>query len=248
MRILVPVKRVIDFNVRIRVRPDGSGVETNGVKMAINPFDEIAVEEAVALKEAGKAEEVIAVSVGSSAAVEILRTALAMGADRAILVKADEGLEPLTIAKLLREIVRQQGCELVIAGKQAIDGDNNQTGQMLAGLLGWAQATFASRLDIESGRARVTREIDGGLQTVGIRLPAVVTADLRLNEPRFIALPDIMRAKRKPVSEIDAISLGVDLTPRLKLLHTAEPLARASGMRLNSPAELVSRLREEGVI
>ena len=248
MRILVPVKRVIDFNVRIRVRPDGSGVETNGVKMAINPFDEIAVEEAVALKEAGKADEVIAVSVGSSAAVETLRTALAMGADRAILVKAEDGLEPLTIAKLLCEVVRQESCDLVIAGKQAIDGDNNQTGQMLAGLLGWSQATFASHLDIEDGRARVTREIDGGLQTVSIGLPAVVTADLRLNEPRFVALPDIMRAKRKPVSEIDAQSLGVDLTPRLKVLHTAEPLARSGGTRLNSPAELVARLREEGVV
>lgn len=248
MRILVPVKRVIDFNVRIRVRADGSGVETNGVKMAINPFDEIAVEEAVSLKEAGVADEVVVVSVGSASAVETLRTALAMGADRAILVRTEEGLEPLTVAKLLREIVRQQECDLVIAGKQAVDGDNNQTGQMLAGLLGWGQATFASEVRIADGRAQVTREIDGGLQTVSVKLPAAITADLRLNEPRYVALPDIMRAKRKPLVEVDAAGLGVDLAPRLKVLATTEPMTRQAGLKLGSAAELAARLRAEGVV
>lgn len=247
MRILVPVKRVVDFNVRIRVRPDGSGVETAGVKMAINPFDEIAVEEAVRLKEAGTAEEVIAVSVGSQAAVETLRTALAMGADRAILVRAEDGLEPLTVAKLLREIARREDCSLVVAGKQAIDDDNNQTGQMLAGLLGWAQATFASAISIKDGRAWVTREVDGGMQTVSLKLPAVITADLRLNSPRYVALPDIMRAKRKQVTEVDAVGLGIDLSPRLRVLGTSEPAVRRAGVQLNSAAELAACLREQGV-
>lgn len=248
MRILVPVKRVIDFNVRIRVRPDGSGVETSGVKMAINPFDEIAVEQAVSMKEAGTAVEVIAVSCGSTSAIETLRTALAMGADRAILVKTEGGLEPLAIAKLLREIVRRENCTMVIAGKQSIDDDNNQTGQMLAGLLGWGQATFASAVGIEDGRARVTREVDGGLQTVSVKLPAVITADLRLNSPRYVALPDIMRAKRKQVTEVDGTSLGIDLEPRLRVLGTTEPPVRRAGVRLTSVADLAARLHEEGIV
>lgn len=248
MRILVPVKRVIDFNVRIRVRPDGSGVETHGVKMAINPFDEIAVEEAVRLREAGTASEVVAVSVGSASAVETLRTALAMGADRAVLVKAEDGLEPLAVAKLLAAIARREDCTLAIAGKQAIDDDNNQTGQMLAGLLGWSQATFASAVSIEGGRARVTREVDGGSQTVSVLLPAVITADLRLNAPRYIALPDIMKAKRKQVSEVDAASLGVDTAARLRVLTTTEPAVRSAGVMLASAAELADRLRAEGVV
>jgi electron transfer flavoprotein beta subunit len=248
MRILVPVKRVIDFNVRIRVRPDGSGVETAGVKMAINPFDEIAVEEAVRMREAGVATEVIAVSVGSVAAVETLRTALAMGADRAVLVKAEDGLEPLAVAKLLAAIARREECGLLIAGKQAIDDDNNQTGQMLAGLLGWSQATFASAITIDEGRARVTREVDGGSQTVSLALPAVITADLRLNAPRYVALPDIMKAKRKQVSEVESASLGVDITPRLRVLATTEPAVRSAGVRLANAAELAEKLRAEGVV
>ena len=248
MRILVPVKRVIDFNVRIRVRPDGSGVETAGVKMAINPFDEIAVEEAVRLREAGIATEIVAVSVGAATSVETLRTALAMGADRAVLVKTEDGLEPLAVAKLLAAIAKREDCTLVIAGKQAIDDDSNQTGQMLAGLLGWSQATFASALTIDNGRARVTREVDGGLQTVSLALPAVVTADLRLNAPRFVALPDIMKAKRKQVAEVDAQSLGIDITPRLRVLATTEPAVRSAGVRLATASELVERLRAEGVV
>ena len=248
MRILVPVKRVIDFNVRIRVRPDGSGVETAGVKMAINPFDEIAVEEAVGMREAGVATEVVAVSVGSAAAVETLRTALAMGADRAVLVKTEDGLEPLAVAKLLAAIARREECGLLIAGKQAIDDDSNQTGQMLAGLLGWSQATFASAITIDDGRARVTREVDGGSQTVSLTLPAVITADLRLNAPRYVALPDIMKAKRKQVSEVESASLGVDITPRLRVLTTTEPVVRSAGVRLSNAAELAEKLRAEGVV
>ena len=248
MHILVPVKRVIDFNVRIRVRPDGSGVETAGVKMAINPFDEIAVEEAVRMREAGVATEVVAVSVGPVAAVETLRTALAMGADRAVLVKAEDGLEPLAVAKLLAAIARREECGLLIAGKQAIDDDNNQTGQMLAGLLGWSQATFASAITIDEGRARVTREVDGGSQTVSLALPAVITADLRLNAPRYVALPDIMKAKRKLVSEVESASLGVDITPRLRVLATTEPAVRSAGVRLANAAELAEKLRAEGVV
>ena len=248
MRILVPVKRVIDFNVRIRVRPDGSGVETAGAKMAINPFDEIAVEEAVRMREAGVATEVVAVSVGSAAAVETLRTALAMGADRAVLVKTEDGLEPLAVAKLLAAITRREECGLLIAGKQAIDDDSNQTGQMLAGLLGWSQATFASAITIDNGRARVTREVDGGSQTISLALPAVITADLRLNAPRYVALPDIMKAKRKQVSEVESASLGVDITPRLRVLTTTEPAARSAGVRLSNAAELAAKLRAEGVV
>ncbi len=248
MRILVPVKRVIDFNVRIRVRPDGSGVETAGVKMAINPFDEIAVEEAVRMREAGVATEVVAVSVGSAAAVETLRTALAMGADRAVLVKTEDGLEPLAVAKLLAAIARREECGLLIAGKQAIDDDSNQTGQMLAGLLGWSQATFASAITIDNDRARVTREVDGGSQTISLALPAVITADLRLNAPRYVALPDIMKAKRKPLAEVDAASLGVDITPRLRVLTTTEPAVRSAGVRLSNAAELAEKLRAEGVV
>lgn len=248
MRILVPVKRVVDFNVRIRVRPDGSGVETAGVKMAINPFDEIAVEEAVRLREAGVAGEVLVVSVGPAAAVETIRTALGMGADRGLLLRADAPLEPLAIARLLREIVQREGCDLVIAGKQAIDDDCNQTGQMLAGLLGWGQATFASRLVLEGGEALVTREIDGGLQTVRLALPAVVTTDLRLNTPRYVTLPHIMRAKKKPVAEMEATALGLDLAPRLRVLGVEEPAARNGGVILGSAAELAERLEAEGVI
>ena len=248
MRILVPVKRVIDFNVRIRVRADGSGVETAGVKTSINPFDEIAVEEAVRLREAGQADEVLVVSVGPAAALETVRTALAMGADRGLLVRSDAAIEPLGIAKLLREIVRREACDLVIAGKQAIDGDSNQTGQMLAGLLGWAQATFASRLQLEQGSAVVTREIDGGLQTLRLKLPAVVTSDLRLNVPRYVGLPDVMRSKKKQVAELTPEQLGIDIAPRLRVLAVTEPATRSAGIRLGSAAELAQRLVDDGVL
>ncbi|MGN7870866.1 electron transfer flavoprotein subunit beta/FixA family protein [Paracoccus sp. 22332] len=252
MKILIPVKRVIDYNVKARVRADGSGVDLANVKMSMNPFDEIAVEEAIRLKEAGKAEEVIAVSIGVRQAAETLRTALAMGADRAILVVASEDvhqdIEPLAVAKILRAVVEAEQPRLVIAGKQAIDNDMNATGQMLAALLGWGQATFASRLEIEGDSAKVTREVDGGLQTISVGLPAVVTADLRLNEPRYASLPNIMKAKKKPLEEKTAADYGVDVSPRLEIVSTREPEGRKAGIRVGSADELVSKLKEAGVI
>lgn len=245
MKILVPVKRVVDYNVKIRIKPDGSGVETANVKMSMNPFDEIAVEEAIRLKEKGTASEIIAVSIGPQKAQETLRTALAMGADRAILVKTDVAVEPLTVAKILKRVTEQEGPGLVILGKQAIDDDSNQTGQMLAGLLGWPQGTFASEIAPENGQLKVTREVDGGLQTVSLNLPAVATVDLRLNEPRYASLPNIMKAKSKPLLEIDPAEFGIDLEPRIKILTTQEPPARQAGAKVESVTELVHKLREE---
>ena len=251
MKVLVPVKRVIDYNVKARVKADGSGVDLANVKMSMNPFDEIAVEEAIRLKEAGKAEEVIAVSIGVKQAAETLRTALAMGADRAILVVAaddvHQDIEPLAVAKILKAVVDQEQPKLVIAGKQAIDNDMNATGQMLAALLGWGQATFASKLDIEGDAAKVTREVDGGLQTIEVKLPAIVTADLRLNEPRYASLPNIMKAKKKPLDEKTAGDYGVDVTPRLTVVKTTEPEGRKAGIKVGSVDELVAKLKEAGV-
>ncbi|MFC5418081.1 MAG: electron transfer flavoprotein subunit beta [Stutzerimonas stutzeri] len=248
MKILVPVKRVVDYNVKIRVKGDGSGVELANVKMSMNPFDEIAVEEALRLKEAGKATEVIVVSVGPAQAAETIRTGLAMGADRGILVKTDAATEPLAVAKLLKKVVEQETPELVILGKQAIDDDCNQTGQMLAALLGWPQGTFASKVVLDGGSADVTREVDGGLQTVQLKLPAIVTTDLRLNEPRYASLPNIMKAKKKPLDETTPEALGVDIAPRLKVLKTAEPAGRSAGVKVANAAELVSKLKTAGVI
>ena len=248
MKILVPVKRVGDYNVKIRVKGDGSGVELANVKMSMNPFDEIAVEEALRLKEAGKATEVIVVSVGPAQAAETIRTGLAMGADRGILVKTDAPTEPLAVAKLLKKVVEQETPELVILGKQAIDDDCNQTGQMLAALLGWPQGTFASKVVLDGGSADVTREVDGGLQTVQLKLPAIVTTDLRLNEPRYASLPNIMKAKKKPLDETTPETLGVDVSPRLKVLKTAEPAGRSAGVKVANAAELVSKLKTAGVI
>jgi Electron transfer flavoprotein, beta subunit len=245
MKLLVCVKRVVDFNVKIRVKPDGSGIELSNVKMSMNPFDEIAVEEAVRLKEQGKASEIVAVSIGPQQAGETLRTALAMGADRGLLVKTEAAVEPLAVAKLLRGVVEQEKPDLVILGKQAIDDDCNQTGQMLAALLGWPQGTFASRVNLNGGALEVTREVDGGLQTVGLRLPAIVTTDLRLNEPRYASLPNIMKAKKKPLDETSPEALGVDVSPRLKVLKTAEPGGRKAGVKVASVAELVSKLKTE---
>jgi Electron transfer flavoprotein, beta subunit len=245
MKILVPVKRVVDYNVKIRVRPDGSGVELANVKMSMNPFDEIAVEEALRLKEAGKAEEVVAVSVGPAKAEETLRTALAMGADRAILIETDAVVEPLAVAKLLKAVVGEEKPDLVILGKQAIDDDSNQTGQMLAALLGWGQATFASKLELGDGKADVTREVDGGLQTISVKLPAIVTTDLRLNEPRYASLPNIMKAKKKPLDKKTPADLGVDIAPRLEVLKTEEPGGRKAGVKVGSVAELVDKLKNE---
>ncbi|MBP2448080.1 electron transfer flavoprotein subunit beta/FixA family protein [Rhizobium leguminosarum] len=249
MKILVPVKRVVDYNVKIRVKPDGTGVELANVKMSMNPFDEISVEEALRLKEAGKCEEVIVVSIGPAKAEETLRTALAMGADRAILVETDDAVEPLTVAKILKGIVDAEQPGLVIVGKQAIDDDSNQTGQMLAALLGSAQATFASKIEIETpgsgGKAQVTREVDGGLQTIEITLPAVITSDLRLNEPRYASLPNIMKAKKKPLDKKIPADFGVDTTPRLKVLKTEEPSGRKAGVKVKSVTELVDRLKNE---
>ncbi|MFT3759181.1 electron transfer flavoprotein subunit beta/FixA family protein [Thauera sp.] len=245
MKILVPVKRVVDYNVKVRVKSDNSGVELAGVKMSINPFDEIAVEEAVRLREAGTATEVVAVSCGTAAAQETLRGALAMGADRAILVETDAELQPLAVARLLKAVAEREQPTLVICGKQAIDDDANQTGQMLAGLLGWAQATFASKLVPDGGKTRVTREIDGGLETIELSLPAVVTADLRLNEPRYATLPNIMKAKKKPLDVLPAAGLGVDVAPRLRHVRHAEPAARKGGVKVADVAELVNKLRNE---
>ncbi|MCC3245711.1 electron transfer flavoprotein subunit beta/FixA family protein [Methylocystis sp. WRRC1] len=248
MKILVPVKRVVDYNVKIRVKPDGSGVDLANVKMSMNPFDEIAVEEALRLKEAGKATEVVVVSIGPAKADETLRTGLAMGADRGILVKTDETVEPLAVAKILAKIVAEEQPGLVILGKQAIDDDSNQTGQMLAALLGWGQGTFASKVELADGSVDVTREIDGGLQTVSLKLPAIVTTDLRLNEPRYASLPNIIKAKKKEVAVKAPADYGVDITPRLEVLKTAEPATRSAGVKVGSVAELVSKLKEAGVL
>ncbi|MGF0539675.1 electron transfer flavoprotein subunit beta/FixA family protein [Agrobacterium sp. ES01] len=245
MKVLVTVKRVVDYNVKIRVKPDASGVELANVKMSMNPFDEIAVEEALRLKEAGKAEEVVVVSIGPAKAEETLRTGLAMGADRAILVETDDIVEPLAVAKLLKGVIEAEQPGLVITGKQAIDDDSNQTGQMLSALLGWPQATFASKLDIKDGSADVTREVDGGLQTINVKLPAVVTTDLRLNEPRYASLPNIMKAKKKPLDKKTPADLGVDTTARLKVLKTEEPGGRKAGVKVGSVAELVEKLKTE---
>ncbi len=245
MKILVPVKRVVDFNVKVRVKADQSGVELANVKMSMNPFDEICVEEALKLKEAGKATEVIVVSAGVAACQETLRTALAMGADRAILVETDVELQPLAVAKLLKAVALKEGAGLVILGKQAIDDDANQTGQMLAALLDWPQATFASKVEVGEGVAKVTREIDGGLEVLEVKLPAIVTADLRLNTPRYATLPNIMKAKKKPLETVKPEALGVDVTPRLKTLKVAEPGRRKAGIMVKDVAELVDKLKNE---
>ena len=245
MKILVSVKRVIDYNVKVRVKPDGSGVDLANVKMSMNPFDEIAVEEAVKLKETGKAEEVIAVSIGPQKAQETLRTALAMGADRAILITTDDVVEPLGAAKILKSIIEEEQPNLVLLGKQAIDDDCNQTGQMLASLLDWPQGTFAYKLELEEGKATVTREIDGGLQTVSLNLPAIVTTDLRLNEPRYASLPNIMKAKKKPLEEKAMTDLGIDTALRHTVQTTTEPAARTAGVKVENVAELVEKLKNE---
>jgi len=245
MKILVPVKRVVDFNVKIRVKPDGSGVELGNIKMSMNPFDEIAVEEAIRLKEAGKATEIVAVSIGPAQASETIRTALAMGADRGILVKAEGAIEPLAVAKILKGIIDAEQPGLVILGKQAIDDDCNQTGQMLAALLGWAQGTFASKISLDGDSVTVIREVDGGLQTVKLKAPVIVTTDLRLNEPRYASLPNIMKAKKKPIADKTPADYGVDIAPRLQVLKTTEPPGRKSGVKVGSVAELVGKLKDE---
>ena len=249
MKVLVAVKRVVDYNVKIRVKTDKSGVELANVKMSMNPFDEIAVEEAVRLREANVATEIVAVSIGPAQAQETLRTALAMGADRGILVKAEGEVQPLAVAKILKALADVEKPDLIIAGKQAIDDDSSQTGQMLAALLGWPQATFASKLEVKDGKAIVTREVDGGLQTVELKMPALVTTDLRLNEPRYASLPNIMKAKKKPIDEKTPADLGVDVTPRLKVLSVEEPPKRKGGVKVKDVAELVAKLKTEaGVI
>ena len=245
MKVLVPVKRVVDYNVKIRVKADGSGVELANVKMSMNPFDEIAVEEAIRLKEAGKATEIVAVSIGPQQASETIRTALAMGADRGILVKTDAPVEPLAVAKILKGIAQEEQPGLIIMGKQAIDDDCNQTGQMLAALLGWPQGTFASKLAIDGDAISVTREVDGGLQTVKLKSPAIVTTDLRLNEPRYASLPNIMKAKKKPIDEKTPADVGVDIAPRLEILKTVDPPGRKAGVKVASVAELVAKLKNE---
>ena len=245
MKILVPVKRVVDFNVKIRVKADGSGVELSNIKMSMNPFDEIAVEEALRLKEAGKATEIVVVSIGPQQAQETIRTALAMGADRGILVKTEAGIEPLAVAKILKGVVDAEQPGLVILGKQALDDDCNATGQMLAALLGWPQGTFASKVVIEGDSIQVTREVDGGLQTVKLKSPAIVTTDLRLNEPRYASLPNIMKAKKKPIDEKAPDAYGVDVAPRLEVLKTVEPEKRQAGIKVTSVADLVGKLRNE---
>jgi electron transfer flavoprotein beta subunit len=248
MKILVSIKRVVDYNVKVRVKADGSGVETANVKMSMNPFDEIAVEQAVRLKEAGVATEVVAVSCGTAACQETLRTALAIGADRAILVETDAELQPLAVAKILKSIIANEGPQLAILGKQAIDDDANQTGQMLAALLGWPQATFASKVKVADGRAEVTREVDGGLESVAMKLPAVITADLRLNEPRYVTLPNIMKAKKKPLETLKPEALGVDVAPRLVTLKVEEPPKRKGGMKVADAKALVEKLRNEAKV
>jgi electron transfer flavoprotein beta subunit len=248
MKVLVPVKRVVDFNVKVRVKSDGSGVDIANVKMSMNPFDEIAIEEAIRQKEAGKVSEIVAVSCGVAKCEETLRTAMALGADRAILVETDIELQPLAVAKLLKVLADKEAPQLIILGKQAIDDDANQTGQMLAALLGWPQATFASKLVIEDGKALVTREVDGGLETISLQLPAVVTTDLRLNEPRYVTLPNIMKAKKKPLENVKPDALGVDVAPRLKTLKVAEPPVRAAGVIVPDVATLVDKLRNEAKV
>ena len=245
MKILVPVKRVVDYNVKIRVKSDGSGVELANVKMSMNPFDEIAVEEALRLKEQGKATEIVCVSIGPQQAQETIRTALAMGADRGILVKTDAMVEPLAVAKILKAVADEEQPGLIILGKQAIDDDANQTGQMLAALLGWAQGTFASKITIDGDSVDVTREVDGGLQTVKLKMPAIVTTDLRLNEPRYASLPNIMKAKKKPIDEKSPDAYGVDVAPRLEIVKTVEPARRQSGIKVTSVEDLVGKLRNE---
>ena len=253
MKILVPVKRVIDYNVKVRVKADGSGVDLANVKMSMNPFEEIAVEEAIRLKEKGLAEEVIVVSIGVKQSQETLRTALAMGADRAILIEAtadvQQDIEPLAVAKLLAAVVKEEAPGLVICGKQAIDNDMNATGQMLSALLGWSQATFASELAVDGEHAVVTREVDGGLQTIRVRMPTIITVDLRLNEPRYASLPNIMKAKKKPLDEKTSADYGVDVTPRLTVVKTVEPQGRKAGVKVANVAELIAKLKDEaGVI
>jgi len=248
MKILVPVKRVVDYNVKVRIKPDQTGVDLANIKMSMNPFDEIAVEEAVRLKERGKASEVVAVSIGPAQASETIRTALAMGADRGILVKTEGDTEPLAVAKILKAICDEEQPDLVITGKQAIDDDCNQTGQMLAALMDWPQATFAHKLEFTEIGARIEREIDGGLQSVDVRLPAVMTTDLRLNEPRYASLPNIMKAKKKPIAEKTPADYGVDVTPRLKVLKVSEPPKRQAGVKVKSAAELLDRLHDAGVL
>ena len=248
MKVLVPVKRVVDYNVKVRVKADQSGVDLANVKMSMNPFDEIAVEEAVRLKEKGKATEIIVVSIGPQQASETIRTALAMGADRGILVKVDQAAEPLAVAKILKAIVDAEKPDLVITGKQAIDDDANQVGQMLAALLGWPQGTFAHKLELGDTSAKITREIDGGLQTVEVKLPAVMTTDLRLNEPRYASLPNIMKAKKKPIDEKSPADLGGDMTPRFKILKVTEPPKRGAGVKVASVTELLDRLKDAGVL
>ena len=248
MKVLVAIKRVVDYNVKIRVKADGSGVELANVKMSMNPFDEIGVEEALRMREAGKATEVVVVSIGPAQAQETLRSALAMGADRAILVKHDAAVEPLGVAKILKGVVDAEKPEIVILGKQAIDDDCNQTGQMLAALLGWPQATFCSKIEPGTGEALITREIDGGLQQIKVKLPLIVTTDLRLNQPRYASLPNIMKAKKKPLEEKTPADYGADVNPRLKVLKTEDPPKRASGVKVKSVAELVSKLKEVGAI
>jgi electron transfer flavoprotein beta subunit len=248
MKLLVPVKRVVDYNVKVRVKADGTGVEIGGVKMSMNPFDEIAVEEAVRLKEKGVATEIIAVSMGVAACAETIRTALAMGADRGILVETSVELQPLAVAKLLKALVEKEQPGLVIMGKQAIDDDMSATGQMLAAMLGWSQGTFASRLTIEDGALTVTREVDGGLETLSLDLPAVITTDLRLNEPRYASLPNIMKARKKPIETMTPDALGVDPTPRLQVIKVAEPAKRTAGQKVGSVADLVNKLRTEAKV
>ena len=248
MKALVSVKRVVDYNVKVRVKSDGSGVETANVKMSMNPFDEIAVEEAMRLKEAGVVKEVVAVSCGVAACQETLRTALAIGADRAILVESAEELQPLAVAKLLKAVCDKEKPEIVIMGKQAIDDDSNQTGQMLAALMGWPQATFASKVTIAEGKAEVTREVDGGLETISIKLPAVITTDLRLNEPRYVTLPNIMKAKKKPLENLKPDALGVDVAPRLATLKVTDPPKRKAGIKVPDAAALVDKLRNEAKV
>jgi electron transfer flavoprotein beta subunit len=248
MKILVPVKRVVDYNVKVRVRADGTGVDTANVKMSMNPFDEIAVEEAVRMREAGIASEILVVSCGPAACQETLRTALAIGADRAILVETAVDIQPLAVAKILKAVVNKESPKLAILGKQAIDDDSNQTGQMLAALLDWSQATFASKVKIEGDMAQVTREVDGGLETLAVKLPAVITTDLRLNEPRYVTLPNIMKAKKKPLDIITPEALGVDVTPRLKTLRVSEPPRRSAGKQVKNVAELVDKLKNEAKV
>ncbi len=250
MKVLVPVKRVIDYNVKVKVKADGTGVDLANVKMSMNPFDEIAVEEAIRLKEAGVASEIVIVSIGEKKSTDTIRNALAMGADRGILVVEDQGveIEPLAVAKILAKIVAEEAPELVILGKQAIDNDMNATGQMLAALLGWGQATFASEVKIDAGKAVVTREVDGGLQTISVTLPAIVTTDLRLNEPRYASLPNIMKAKKKPLDEKTSADYGVDTAPRLTVVSTSEPKGRDAGIKVGSVDELIAKLKEGGLV